>query len=74
MKKIFLAIMGMGLMVACGSKNEVPERDVLVDSIEVMEQGLMNASVNTDLEKANQMIALYDLFANNYPDDSLVLP
>lgn len=71
MKKIFLAIMGMGLMVACGSKNEVPERDVLVDSIEVMEQGLMNASVNTDLEKANQMIALYDLFANNYPDDSL---
>lgn len=71
MKKIILAIMGLGLMVACGSKNEVPERDVLVDSIEVMEQSLMNASVNTDLQKADRMIALYDLFANNYPDDSL---
>ncbi|MBR1550163.1 MAG: tetratricopeptide repeat protein [Bacteroidales bacterium] len=71
MKKIILALMGMGLMVACGSKNEVPERDVLVDSIEVMEQSLMNASVNSDLQKADRMIALYDLFANNYPDDSL---
>ena len=71
MKKIILAIMGLGLIAACGSKNEVPDRDVLVDSIEVMEQSLMNASVNTDLQKADQMIALYDLFADNYPDDSL---
>jgi tetratricopeptide (TPR) repeat protein len=71
MKKIILAIMGMGLLAACGNKNNVPDRDVLVDSIEVMEQSLMNASVNTDLQKSNQMIALYDLFANNYPDDSL---
>jgi tetratricopeptide (TPR) repeat protein len=63
--------MGMGLLAACGNKNNVPDRDVLVDSIEVMEQSLMNASVNTDLQKSNQMIALYDLFANNYPDDSL---
>lgn len=71
MKKIILAIMGMGLLAACGNRNNVPDRDVLVDSIEVMEQSLMNASVNTDLQKSNQMIALYDLFANNYPDDSL---
>lgn len=71
MKKIILAIMGLSLVAACGSKNEVPDRDVLVDSIEVMEQGLLNASINTDLQKAGQMIALYDLFANNYPDDSL---
>lgn len=71
MKKIILAVMGLCLVAACGSKNEVPDRDVLVDSIEVMEQSLMNASVNTDLQKAGQMIALYDLFANNYPDDSL---
>lgn len=71
MRKIILAIMGMGLLAACGNKNNVPDRDVLVDSIEVMEQSLMNASVNTDLQKSNQMIALYDLFANNYPDDSL---
>jgi hypothetical protein len=40
MKKIVLAIIGMGLMVSCGSKNEVPDRDVLVDSIETMEQNL----------------------------------
>lgn len=71
MKKIVLAIIGMGLMVSCGSKNEVPDRDVLVDSIEAMEQNLMNASISMDFQKADSMIALYNLFANNYPDDSL---
>lgn len=71
MKKIILASLALVLTAACGNKNNVPERDVLVDSIEVMEHGLMNASINTDLEKANRMVALYDLFANNYPDDSL---
>lgn len=71
MKKITIVAVAVVLMTACGSKNEIPDRDLLVDSIEVMEKGLANFSVNADMEKANHMVALYSLFANSFPDDSL---
>ena len=71
MKKNIIAILALFLTAACGNKNETPDRDLLVDSIEVMEQGLANFSVNADIDKANHMVALYSLFANSFPDDSL---
>ena len=71
MKKIFVFTFSALLAVACGHKNEVPDYDALIDSISNEEQGMTYVAVGADTAKANHIIALYDLFVSNYPDDSL---
>ena len=71
MKKIAVFTLGALLAVACGNKKELPDYDALVDSIEDVEQSLKYVAVGADTSKANHIIALYDLFVSNFPDDSL---
>lgn len=71
MKKIFFFTLGALLATACGQKNEVPDYDQLIDSITNEEQSLTYVAVGADTAKANHIIALYNLFVSNFPDDSL---
>lgn len=71
MKKIAIYAIGMLLTVACCHKNETPDHDALIDSISNEEQSLAYFAVGADTSKANHIIALYNLFVNNFPDDSL---
>lgn len=71
MKKIIFCALGLILSVACGNKNEIPGRDELADDIAAREQALASFAVASNIEQADSMIALYQMFFNNYPDDSL---
>ena len=71
MKKIAIYAIGMLLTVACCHKNETPDHDALIDSISNEEQSLAYFAVGADTSKANHIIVLYNLFVNNFPDDSL---
>ena len=71
MKKIAILSLGVLLAVACGTKNNVPDHDALIDSIGNEEKSLAYFAVGADTAKANHIIALYDLFVSNFPDDSL---
>lgn len=71
MKKIVIFTLGVLMTVACGHKNDIPSRDELADDIAAHEQNLATFAVASNMEQADSMIALYQLFFNNYPDDSL---
>lgn len=71
MKKIAILSLGALLAMACGHKKEQPNHDALIDSISNVEESLAYFAVGADTAKANQIITLYDLFVNNFPDDSL---
>lgn len=71
MKKIAILTLGALLAVACGHKNDIPGRDELADNIAAYEQSLSSYAVASNMDRADSMIALYQLFFNNYPDDSL---
>lgn len=71
MKKSLVYSIGIMLFAACGSKSGIPSRDELSDSISRMETTIASYEVTANTEKANEMIGLYRLFVENYPDDSL---
>ncbi|MGX8713508.1 MAG: tetratricopeptide repeat protein [bacterium] len=71
MKKIAILTLGALLAVACGNKKDVPGHDELIDSISAMEQNLATYSVTADTAKAHAILAMYNQFVENYPDDSL---
>ncbi len=71
MKKIAILTFGALLAVACGHRDEVPDHDALIDSISNVEQGLGFFAIGADTSKVNLIIALYGLFASNFPEDSL---
>ena len=66
MKKIYLLLVGVVLLAACG-----PNREKQLKAIEEREQTLSTLVIideNSDLE---EMLMLYRTFANDFPNDSL---
>lgn len=71
MKNIFVFALGALLVVACGQKKETLDHDGFIDSINSMREHLSAYSITADTAKAHQILALYDQFVEQYPDDSL---
>ena len=71
MKKIAIITLGALIALSCGHKVETPDHNALIDSISNEEQNLTRFAVGTDTAKANHIIALYNLFVENFPEDSL---
>ncbi len=74
MKKSFY-ILATGCMLALGGCTSQPEEtrlghDELIDSIETMDS-LYAYEITAKAEKANEIIALYTQFVNDWPEDSL---
>jgi tetratricopeptide (TPR) repeat protein len=71
MKKILFFPIGLALLASCNNiNNEGLSRDELIDSIETLDS-LDAYDMVANPEKANEIIALFNQFVNQYPDDSL---
>ena len=66
MKRIFICLLGIALLSACG-----PNREKQIQAIEAQEQNLSTLDLGTSDEEFTQAINLYRTFAHDFPNDSL---
>ncbi|MBO7490763.1 MAG: tetratricopeptide repeat protein [Bacteroidales bacterium] len=74
MKKSIIILAATALTIAaCSRTPKEPTRDELAQSIDSIEQPLMQAAMfeSIDTAKGNKLIALYTQFADAFPDDSM---
>ena len=68
MKRTLLIAATLLLAAAC---HQSPNRDKAIDEIRTAEKALSQLNIVTDEQRAHDLIALYQHFADNFPEDSL---
>ena len=68
MKRTPLIAATLLLAAAC---HQSPNRDKAIDEIRTAEKALSQLNIVTDEQRAHDLIALYQHFADNFPEDSL---
>ena len=66
MKRIFLCLLAVSLLAACG-----PNREKQIKAIAEHEQQLSTLEMSTQDAEFHEIIDLYRTFAHDFPDDSL---